>query len=72
MQYNREETAIMARYELSKDDFAILAEALATAARAVESRSRVMPGARTHYAHSYRELAERFERAHTAWIDDGE
>ena len=60
----------MSRYELSRDDFSILAEALATAARAVESRSRVMPGARTHYAHSYRELAERFARAHTAWIDE--
>ena len=70
MQYNREGTANMARYELSKDDFAILAEALATAARATESRARVMAGVRTHGAHRYRALAERFANAHSAYLDE--
>ena len=59
----------MARYELSKDDFAMLDEALSLAARAIESGHRlgaILEGR----PHQYRTLAERLHKAHSAYLDE--
>ena len=59
----------MARYELAKPDFELLDEALQTAARLRETQHRL--GCKlTGFAYQYRDLAERFRAAHTAWIED--
>ena len=61
MQYNREGTAIMARYELSKDDFATLGAALSFAAKSWNDEVIVS---------QVTALAERLHKAHSAYLDE--
>ena len=64
MQYNREGTAIMARYELSKDDFARLDKALGILAYT----SLVLLGGTEGYDIDH--LRHRFANAHSAYLDE--